>query len=198
MIPVGGIELWVGADTPAGHLPCDGSAVSRVDYADLFAVIGETYGPGDGVDTFNVPDLTGKVPAMGTPGDETGQEQVVLTDGQLHEHNHAVNMAAQANHGHTGGSFSGASFSTGVSGNVGSAGAHAHSYNGNTTTQKNLDGGGGAGANMWFTDTGARTNTTGAHTHTMTGSASASVSGGNVNINASGAYTPTILSLIHI
>ena len=43
---------------PAGFLFCDGSAVSRTMYPDLFALIGTTFGNGDGVSTFNLPDLT--------------------------------------------------------------------------------------------------------------------------------------------
>ncbi len=43
-------------DSMAGFLLCDGSAISRTDYAGLFAVIGETFGVGDGTSTFNVPD----------------------------------------------------------------------------------------------------------------------------------------------
>jgi microcystin-dependent protein len=41
-------------------LLCDGSAVSRTDYADLYSVIGDTYGAGDGSTTFNLPNLTDK------------------------------------------------------------------------------------------------------------------------------------------
>lgn len=41
-----------------GFLLCDGAAVSRAKYADLFAAIGTTYGVGDGSTTFNLPDLT--------------------------------------------------------------------------------------------------------------------------------------------
>ena len=56
VIPTG-IQLpYGGAAAPAGWLPCDGSAISRTTYAALFAVIGTTYGPGDGSTTFNVPD----------------------------------------------------------------------------------------------------------------------------------------------
>jgi microcystin-dependent protein len=51
----------VTATAPSGFLECDGSAVSRSTYAALFAVIGTTYGAGDGSTTFNVPDLTDKV-----------------------------------------------------------------------------------------------------------------------------------------
>ena len=57
-IPIGGIILY--ADTtaaPTGWLVCDGSAVSRTTYADLYDLIGDTYGSGDGSTTFNVPDL---------------------------------------------------------------------------------------------------------------------------------------------
>ncbi|MCW8965596.1 MAG: phage tail protein [Candidatus Pacearchaeota archaeon] len=47
--------LGAGASVPSGYLECDGSAVSRTTYADLFAVIGTTYGVGDGSTTFNLP-----------------------------------------------------------------------------------------------------------------------------------------------
>lgn len=47
-------------DSPSHSLYCDGSAVSRTTYADLFAKIGTTYGAGDGSTTFNVPDLRGE------------------------------------------------------------------------------------------------------------------------------------------
>jgi microcystin-dependent protein len=44
---------------PAGYLKANGAAVSRATYADLFAEIGTTFGSGDGVNTFNLPDLRG-------------------------------------------------------------------------------------------------------------------------------------------
>ena len=59
---VGTIKPWGKATAPAGYLLCDGSAVSRSTYADLFAVVSTTYGSGDGSTTFNVPDLQGKFP----------------------------------------------------------------------------------------------------------------------------------------
>lgn len=68
-LPVGMIAQFGGATAPKGWLICDGSAVSRVDYADLFAVIGTIYGNGDGVSTFNLPELfsyTGAVIGNGT------------------------------------------------------------------------------------------------------------------------------------
>ena len=59
---VGAIKPWTKAAAPAGYLLCDGAAVSRSTYADLFAVIASTYGAGDGSTTFNVPNLQGKMP----------------------------------------------------------------------------------------------------------------------------------------
>lgn len=46
---------------PAGYLPCDGVAVSRVTYSELFSAIGTAYGVGDGSTTFNPPDKRGEV-----------------------------------------------------------------------------------------------------------------------------------------
>lgn len=54
----GSIVAFGGTAAPEGWLICDGSAISRTDYADLFAVIGTNYGDGDGVTTFNVPDYS--------------------------------------------------------------------------------------------------------------------------------------------
>jgi len=59
---VGAIKPWTKATAPAGYLLCDGAAVSRSTYAELFAVIASTYGGGDGSTTFNVPQLQGKMP----------------------------------------------------------------------------------------------------------------------------------------
>ena len=59
---VGAIKPWTKATAPDGYLLCDGSAVSRSTFADLFAVVSTTYGSGDGSTTFNVPNLQGKMP----------------------------------------------------------------------------------------------------------------------------------------
>jgi microcystin-dependent protein len=55
----GFIAQFAGSTAPAGWLICDGSAVSRTTYAKLFAVIGTTYGEGDGNTTFNIPNFAG-------------------------------------------------------------------------------------------------------------------------------------------
>ena len=57
-VNTGIVVPWGSASIPSGFLECNGQAVSRSTYAALFAVIGTTYGVGDGSTTFNVPDLT--------------------------------------------------------------------------------------------------------------------------------------------
>jgi microcystin-dependent protein len=58
-VPVGEVlSIPENTTIPAGYLLCDGSAVSRTTYADLFAVIGTTFGAGDGSTTFNLPKIS--------------------------------------------------------------------------------------------------------------------------------------------
>jgi microcystin-dependent protein len=153
---VGTIKPWGKAAAPAGYLLCDGSAVSRTTYADLFAVLSTTYGVGNGSTTFNVPNLAGKYPQgkdgsnnlAGTGGANT--VTVSVTDNKGVANNQAVTVtgsiantslttAQLASHSHTGGRGSGNSqagsdnsnISTSSSANTGSAGsgtAHNHSH----------------------------------------------------------------------
>lgn len=70
--PPGTISYFSLSTAPTGFLAADGSAVSRTTYAALFAVIGTTYGSGNGSTTFNLPDLRGYfVRSSGTNGDGT-------------------------------------------------------------------------------------------------------------------------------
>ncbi len=92
-----------GGSAPSGWLECDGAAVSRSTYSDLFAIIGTTYGAGDGSTTFNLPDLQGRVimgqggsnanrtpAALENIGDTSGEQSVTLSVNQLPSHNHAA------------------------------------------------------------------------------------------------------------
>lgn len=95
----GSIYMFAGSTVPDGLLECDGSAVSRSTYADLFDVIGTTYGAGDGSTTFNLPNLSGRV-AIGSSvehllGTSGGSEAVSLTSNQIPSHSHEV-----PTHGH--------------------------------------------------------------------------------------------------
>lgn len=73
-VPVGGIIMYGGAVAPTGWLLCDGTAVNRVTYAALFAILdaaGLPFGPGDGATTFNVPDFRQRFP-MGVAASGVG------------------------------------------------------------------------------------------------------------------------------
>ena len=59
-VPTGSVHVMATTTAPSGYLKCNGAAVSRTTYADLFAIIGTTWGEGDGSSTFNVPDLRGE------------------------------------------------------------------------------------------------------------------------------------------
>jgi len=59
-IPKGIILAFATASIPNGFLECNGAAISRVAYADLFSILGTMYGSGDGSTTFNLPDLRGE------------------------------------------------------------------------------------------------------------------------------------------
>lgn len=60
VLPSGVMMEYGGSSVPTGWLECDGSAVSRTTYANLFTALSTTYGAGDGATTFNLPDRRGK------------------------------------------------------------------------------------------------------------------------------------------
>ncbi len=78
LVPTGAIMDWTTGTAPTGWLLCDLGEYSRTDYADLFAVIGVTYGPGNGTTTFNVPDIRGMVRRM--PGGSSTKTGGALRD----------------------------------------------------------------------------------------------------------------------
>ena len=95
--PPGVISMYAGATAPDGWLLCDGSAVSRTTYADLFTAIGTTYGAGDGSTTFNVPDVRGRVPVGRSPGgkaevDALGDNEGVAATSRSISHHHTANQ----------------------------------------------------------------------------------------------------------
>ena len=61
VVPIGAIQLWPTGTAPSDWMLCDGQAISRTAYADLFALIGTTYGTGDGTTTFNLPTMSDPV-----------------------------------------------------------------------------------------------------------------------------------------
>lgn len=116
-LPLGTIIDYAGSTDPSPPtgtwLLCDGRAISRATYVDLFTIIGTTFGTGDGSTTFNIPDLRGRVGAgpddMGTAagsanrltaadalGNASGAEKHTLTTGEMPSHTHT-----QDSHNHT-------------------------------------------------------------------------------------------------
>jgi microcystin-dependent protein len=85
--PPGLIKMYGGSSAPRGHLMCDGTAYSRTTYADLFAIIGTSYGAGDGSTTFNVPDYRQRFP-LGKAASGTGST-LGGTGGTI-DHGHSV------------------------------------------------------------------------------------------------------------
>lgn len=123
LIGVGGSSSGIGGDTlPVGMimpgafpstvvvedwLKCDGSAVSRTEYSELFNAIGVSYGNGDGSTTFNLPNIKGKMIIGYNPDDDDfnaigatgGSKTHTMTIDELVPHNHKVGVAYQTGSG---------------------------------------------------------------------------------------------------
>ena len=124
-IPTGSIIMTAATTASSGYLLCQGQAVSRSTYADLFALTSTRYGVGDNSTTFNIPNLTQRFPI--------GANATTFTTGTT---------GGAFNHTHSGGSHT-------HSVSIGSAGAHSHSIgsslrqvdnNGEGSTQGVIDG----------------------------------------------------------
>lgn len=109
--PIGIIAPYGGSSAPSAWLLCYGQAISRTTYADLYAVLGTTYGSGDGSTTFNLPDLRGRVVAGqddmgGTSADRltgsiTGSVNGDTLGGTGGEEGHSLIEAENGPHTHT-------------------------------------------------------------------------------------------------
>jgi microcystin-dependent protein len=94
------ILLYSGSIAPSGYLLCNGQAISRTNYSDLFTLIGTTYGPGDGSSTFNIPNLNGYFPIMGPSLGSTGGANAI-TLSELPSHTHGASNLSIGNHTHS-------------------------------------------------------------------------------------------------
>jgi microcystin-dependent protein len=122
-VPSGVISAYGGSSAPTGYLLCDGTAVSRTTYSALYAIVGTTYGSGDGSTTFNVPNLKGSV-AVGrdssqsefdTLGETGGAKTHTLTTAQIPSFSHEMQYSSDGGNGSTyfktsGGPYSGSLF----------------------------------------------------------------------------------------
>ncbi len=96
-VPPGIICDFAGQMAPDGYLLCDGAAVDRTTFAALYAVIGTTYGAGNGTTTFNVPDLRGRVSLGAGKGTNLSQRNLAATGG---EEAHTMTLAEMPKHQH--------------------------------------------------------------------------------------------------
>jgi microcystin-dependent protein len=110
LVPSGSVSPFAGSSAPTGWLLCYGQQVSTATYANLFAVLGTTYGSGSG--TFGIPDLRGRsvfgLDNMGgsaagrLSGADTGNITSPTTLGSTGgEENHSLLTAEMPSHAHT-------------------------------------------------------------------------------------------------
>lgn len=104
LVPVGAVMAYSSINAPKGWLNCLGQEVSREEYAELFSIIGTTYGVGDEETTFNLPNLSGRVVvgqgsgaglttrSIGSTG---GAETHTLTTSEMPSHSHDVSNTVQ-------------------------------------------------------------------------------------------------------
>lgn len=100
--PIGMPAHWPTAIMPTGWIPRDGSAISRTAFAALFAVLGTTYGAGDGFTTFNVPDDRGLYDGGADLGRGLDPDMVIgaRLDSANKAHGHAVAVQQAGQHAH--------------------------------------------------------------------------------------------------
>ena len=193
--PAGAIIMFGAAAAPTDWVLCQGQAINRTTFADLFAVIGTTFGVGDGSTTFNVPDLKERVPV----GADTGDYDLGDTGG---EETHVLVIAEVAAHTHTGVSHSHSPGSLATS----SSGSHGHDLNvrnapetsvthGHTNFNSRIASASGA-VGTDITNTTASIDT-GNHTHPITGvvSPGGTGAGGSAGSNAAHENRPPFLAL---
>jgi microcystin-dependent protein len=99
---IGVVTCFAGAFIPKNWMACNGQSLSIPNNKPLFTIIGNAFG-GDGVSTFNLPDLRGRTPVspgvgQGSnykQGQPAGAETLIVTANQLPEHTHSGSITVQ-------------------------------------------------------------------------------------------------------
>lgn len=103
--PTGTIFIYASETVPDGYLECNGAAISRKSFTSLFRVIGTAFGSGDGVDTFNTPDLRGRFIRgwdHGAGNDpDTATRSAIKTGGAQQDHVGSLESDQIGSHVHT-------------------------------------------------------------------------------------------------
>lgn len=149
-VVIGSIQMWPTVTAPTGYLLCTGTAVSRSTYSALFAVVGTTFGVGDGTTTFNLPNYSDRMPiGSGTIGAlaATGGSKDAIVVNHTHTatvtdsgHNHALVPNGNSGSPGSGNNFVGSNF-TGVAQTTATATTGitvANSSTGSSGTNANL------------------------------------------------------------
>jgi hypothetical protein len=205
--PTGTVFAFAGTAAPNGWLLCDGSAVSRTVYSQLYSVVANSNGSGDGTTTFNVPDFRGRF-LRGVSGSTSNDPDRTLR----------IAMASGGNTGNAVGSVQGIATSvssgnqgstkattglgnsaSGVSGGTNTTGNHAHSI-----TRPNMWGNGTAG-NTWGSgwnndnvnlgNVAHGSDTQGNHSHSISGTADAQPISGDLETRPVNAYVNYIIKV---
>lgn len=144
-VNTGIIIPWSNASAPSGFLECDGSNVSRSTYSALFAVVGTTWGSGDGSSTFTLPDLQDSCCQHESPTKtfaSTGGANTVAVTGNIagNTGSTTIDVPTLAAHVHGDASRHGSGITflggngaggvTGTSGSTGGSGGHSHPFSG--------------------------------------------------------------------
>jgi microcystin-dependent protein len=175
----GEVKMWATATAPTGYLMCDGSLVSRTTYALLYAVIGDTFGAGDGSTTFRLPSFRDRMP-IGAGATYSANTTGGSTDAVVVSHTHSATPSLSASHALT---FSGDALP-------------AHSHTVPTTS------GQGSGFSFAYTGTnpsayGTSSVSAGTPTGSIGGSISisGSVTNGSTGVSATNANLPPYIGI---
>lgn len=168
LVPPGSIMPYAVSSAPGGWLLCDGSAVSRSTYATLFSLIGSTYGNGNGYNTFNLPDMRGRMivgfnssdTSFDSLGETGGSKTATLTTNELPAHTHSTSTTSNGSHTHSITDPGHNHYFTTINDDYNNSGTNPPGFSADS-----------AGLKTWYTSnsyTGITVNSVSDHSHTVT------------------------------